>query len=164
MPIAERAIGAETYEPGQIPTGLRTRSGLMGALVCFEAMYPELVRTIVAGGVEMLANLSNDAWFGHATPAEQHLDMAALRAVETRRWLVRAATTGVSAIVDPWGRVVARIEFGRPGVISGEIRRSHAETVYQTWGDAPAWGAVGLALAASLGRRRTKHSLKGRPT
>jgi len=136
----------------------------MGAFVCFEAMYPELVRRIVGGGVEVLANLSNDAWFGSATPAEQHLDMAALRAVETRRWLVRAATTGVSAIVDPWGRVVARIQFGRPGVISGEIRRSHVETVYQRFGDAPAWGAVGLALAASLRRRRTEKGIEGRPS
>ena len=116
LPFAEG-----TYEPGLHPYALRTRAGLVGAFVCFEAMYPELVRRIAIGGPTLLANLSNDAWFGAEAPARQHLDMARMRAIEERRWLLRATTTGISAIVDPTGRVVAASDFGAPAVLEGEV-------------------------------------------
>ena len=145
VPFAEGS-----YEPGVHPYSLRTQVGLVGPFVCFEAMYPELVRRIVVGGATLLANLSNDAWFGARAPARQHLDMARLRAVEERRWLLRATTTGISAIVDPTGRVVAATSVGTPALLEGEVYPSQAVTPYQRWGDLTAWSAIGLVVAASI--------------
>ena len=143
LPFAEG-----TYEPGLHPYALRTDAGLVGPFVCFEAMYPELVRRIVVGGATLLANLSNDAWFGAPAPAREHLDMARLRAVEERRWLLRATTTGISAIVDPTGRVVAATSVGTPALLEGVVYPSQAATPYQRWGDLTAWCALGLVAAA----------------
>ena len=76
--------------------------------------------------------------------------MARLRAVEERRWLLRATTTGISAIVDPTGRVVAATSFGTPALLEGEVSPSHATTPYQRWGDLVAWGTLGLVVVASI--------------
>jgi apolipoprotein N-acyltransferase len=158
LPFAE-----ETYEPGLHPYALRTRAGLLGPFVCFEAMYPELVRRIVVGGAPLLANLSNDAWFGAPAAAREHLDMARLRAVEERRWLLRATTTGISAIVDPTGRVVAATEHGTPALLEGVVRPSHTVTPYQRWGDLVAWCALALVVGAPLWIELRRLRNGGRP-
>lgn len=145
LPFAEG-----TYEAGLHPYSLRTEAGLVGPFVCFEAMYPGLVRRIVVGGATLLANLSNDAWFGAEAPARQHLDMARLRAVEERRWLLRATTTGISAIVDSTGHIVAATAVGTPALLEGEVYPSQAATPYQRWGDLTAWCALGLVVAAPI--------------
>jgi apolipoprotein N-acyltransferase len=86
-----------------------------------------------------------------------HLDMARLRAVEQRRWLVRATTTGISAIVDPHGRIVAESASDVPATLQGTVRPSGSVTAYQRQGDFVAWIAVGIGIAATmvsyLGRR-----------
>jgi apolipoprotein N-acyltransferase len=122
-------------------------------------MYPELVRRLVVGGATLLANVSNDAWFGARAPARQHLDMARLRAVEERRWLLRATTTGISAIVDPTGRLVATTDVGTPAMLEGEVHPSQEKTPYQRWGDLAAWCAVALVIAAPIWveRRRSRN-------
>jgi apolipoprotein N-acyltransferase len=155
VPFAERR-----YEPGPGPQVLYTAVGPVGAFVCFEAMYPERVRGFAARGAVLLANLSNDAWLGAASAAEHHLAMAALRAVENRRWLVRATTTGISAVVDPRGRITARTRYDGSGILVAPVRVSAARTPYQRWGDAGAWTAMSIAIALSLwhGLRSTQPS------
>jgi apolipoprotein N-acyltransferase len=113
-------------------------------------MYPELVRWLVRGGATVLANLSNDAWSAPAR-GPMHLDMARLRAVEERRWLVRATTTGISAIVDPSGRIVAESAVDAPAVVEGVVRTSRTITPYQAWGDLVAWLAAVVATATTVG-------------
>jgi apolipoprotein N-acyltransferase len=113
-------------------------------------MYPELVRRFAIGGAEVLANLSNDSWFGAAAPARHHLEIASVRAIENRRYLVRATTNGFSAVIDPYGRVVARATFGSPEVLTEPVRMSRVRTLYQRWGDAVAWLALAVALAGSV--------------
>jgi apolipoprotein N-acyltransferase len=159
LPFAERELGAAGLEPGREPYLLRAGVGLVGTFVCFEAMYPNLVRRLAVGGAEVLANLSNDAWFGHAAPAQHLLDIASVRAIENRRYLVRATSTGFSAVIDPHGRVLARSALAVPQVLSEVVRRSRVRTPYQRWGDAGAWAAVALVVAVTLhqlaaGRRR----------
>jgi len=151
-----------TYEPGLHPYALRTEVGLVGPFICFEAMYPELVRRIVVGGATLLANLSNDAWFGAHAPAQAHLDMARLRAVEERRWLLRATTTGISAIVDSTGRVVAATRVGTPALLEGEVSPSHTTTPYQRWGDLTAWCTLGLVVAAPIWVQMSKSRSGGK--
>jgi apolipoprotein N-acyltransferase len=113
-------------------------------------MYPELVRRLASGGAVLLANLSNDAWFASGAAARMHLDMARLRAVEGRRWLVRATTTGISAIVDPHGRIVATSALDVPAVVEGDVRPSGGTTWYGRHGDVAAWSAAAIALAVTI--------------
>jgi apolipoprotein N-acyltransferase len=148
----------QAYEPGRGTTSLRSRVGLLGTFICFEAMYPELVRRFASGGARLLVNVSNDDWFGHPSAARHHFDIARLRAIESRRWLLRAATTGYSAIVDPWGRIVAQSGFGEPAILSAEVVPRSTTTPYHQFGDLFAWGCVawiGIASAVRLRPGRT---------
>jgi apolipoprotein N-acyltransferase len=153
LPFAERGTGA-ALDAGRRFSALRSGVGLVGTFVCFEAMYPALVRRLAANGAEVLANLSNDAWFDHEAPAQHHLDIASVRAIENRRYLVRSTTTGFSAVIDPHGQVVGRTHLGGVEVLARPIRRSRIRTMYQWWGDVPAWLTAAAAIGGSLRRRR----------
>jgi apolipoprotein N-acyltransferase len=105
---------------------LLSAAGLrVGALLCIEGMFPELAHRAVREGAEVLVTLSNDAWFGDAAAARQQLDIATLRAVEQRRYLVRAAATGVSAVVDAHGQVLERSTFDTDAVLNATVRAAH---------------------------------------
>ncbi len=161
MPFAEVVTptpGSDVvpYLPGRRLLRLRGAIGEIGSFVCFEAMYPELIRRLADPGAELLVNLSNDRWFGHAASARHHLDLASVRAIENRRYLVRAASTGISSVVDPYGQPVALSAFGRPDVLIAEVRRGRTRTPYHRWGDAPAWAAVAVAVAATIRTTRRR--------
>ncbi len=157
VPFAE-TTGDTAYTPGAGPAVLPSNAGRLGMLLCFEAMSPELARETVAAGAQVLVNLSNDSWFGSEAAARHHLEIATMRAVENRRWLVRAATTGYSAIVDPGGRMRAVSAFDRPAVLHAAVAPSDVVTVYQRVGDVPLAIAVVLAVVGALwvGRRRER--------
>src|SRR6185436_18227813 len=91
-----------------------------GVSICHEITYPELIAESVRDGAQLLVNIANDGWLdgGHAFAGRQHLAMAVFRAVENRRYVVRAATTGNSAVIDPYGRVVDALPAGRAGVLT----------------------------------------------
>ena len=129
------------YAPGAAPRLLDTRSARVGAFLCAETLYPEVARGLARAGAELLANPSNDYWLGAPRAAAAQLANATFRAIENRRWLVRATATGVTAIVDAHGRVAARSRGDGPEIVAAELRRSRAVTVYQRVGD------VGVALA-----------------
>jgi apolipoprotein N-acyltransferase len=128
----------------------------LGPLLCIESMFPDAVSRAVRQGADVLVNLSNDAWFGHSAPARQQLEIAMLRAVENRRYLVRAAATGFSAVVDPHGCAVVESAFGAEQVLNATVRASHTRSPYQRWGDAFAWLVMaGVAAASALALRPT---------
>ncbi len=99
-------------------------------LICYEAIFPG-----TRNRAEWLLNVTNDAWFGHTPGPYQHLHQARLRAVERGVPLIRAANTGISAIVDPYGRIVGKLDLGRRDVIDGTLPKSIAEPPYSRWGD-----------------------------
>lgn len=117
-----------------------------GVVICFEAILPGLVRRHVREGAEFLVNITNDSWFGNTGACEQHAFISLIRAVEHRRWMVRAANTGLSMIVDPWGRVVRRGGLFRPEVIAGTVKPRTDRSAYARVGDWAAW----LGLIAAL--------------
>src|SRR5262249_16459982 len=84
------------FEPGTGATPLPAERLRPGPLICYEAVFPELTRAWVRQGAEAIVNLTNDAWYGDTAMPRQHLSMAILRAVESRRWLLRCANTGIS--------------------------------------------------------------------
>jgi apolipoprotein N-acyltransferase len=135
-----------SYTPGRVVDVLHTATARVGTFVCLEAMYPELVRGFANVGAELLVNVSNDAWFGAGPAAEHHLDIASVRAIENRRFLLRATSTGYSAVIDPHGQIVARSGLDEPAVLSELVRVSHTVTPYQRVGDLAAWLAVVTAL------------------
>ncbi len=141
------------YTPGRGGFVLPGTALRLGTVVCLEAMLPQLARQAVRQGAEILVTLSNDAWFGAAAPARHQLDIATLRAVENRRYLVRAAASGVSAVIDPHGRTLAQSAFDAQQVLNATVHAAHAATPYQRWGDAPAWLVIAGVAAATLRSR-----------
>jgi len=158
------------FSEGEGPALLHTRIGPVAPVICFEGIFPHLVRGPMADGAVLLVNLSNDAWLGRRGGPEQHLAMVTLRAVENRTWVVRATTTGVSAIIDPFGRVIARTATFTPAVLDGEIVPLHVATFYKRFGDVFAYGCLlGLAFVATVdglrvrtARRAADRTVRGR--
>jgi len=122
--------------------------------ICYEVVYPNLVRDFVRGGSELLTTITNDAWFGATSAPYQHFEQASMRAIEEGRYLVRAANTGISGIVDPYGRVVSRTGIYEPRVLVGDARFLRVSTVYARNGDVVAYGSVLLTAALLLASRR----------
>jgi apolipoprotein N-acyltransferase len=135
------------------PALLRTRIGDVATLICFEAIFPEVVRRQTAAGAGLLVNLSNDGWFGPSGGADQHLSMVALRAVESRLWVVRATTTGISAVVDPYGRITTHAPVFTAATIDARVVPMQVTTPYERIGDLFAWLCVAVAALALLVRR-----------
>lgn len=144
--LAGGTIGA--FTPGREATVFSASIGRFGVVICYEAIFPGQVRTFFLQGADFLINITNDAWFGRSAAPAQQLAMAAFRAVENRAYLVRAANTGVSAIVAPDGRVLQASELFTTAVIWGTIAPRPGLSLYTRYGDLFAWGTVVVALAA----------------
>jgi apolipoprotein N-acyltransferase len=119
----------------------------LGVSICFEGIFPGLVRRFPLNGAEILANITNDGWYRHTAAPEQHLASNVLRAVENRRWLVRAANTGISAIIDPKGRLSERSGLLEEAVLRGMVTPIRDLTLYSRFGGWFAW----LCLLSALG-------------
>ncbi|MEQ8253046.1 MAG: apolipoprotein N-acyltransferase [Smithellaceae bacterium] len=107
----------------------------IGVLICYEGILPSAAREYKKKGSQLLVNITNDAWFGATSAPFQHFSMAVFRAVETRFYLVRAANTGVSAIVDPRGEIVAGTNIFERAAIKGKVKYSNIQTIYAEYGD-----------------------------
>ena len=124
--------------------------------ICYEIIYPGLVRELVLAGSRLLTTVTNDAWYGRSAAPHQHFQQATMRAIEQGRFLVRSANTGISGIIDPYGRVMARSALFEPAVVVDDVRLLDVLTVYGRIGDAPAYAGVAITvLALGRGRRRT---------
>ena len=121
-------------------------------LVCYEIIFPEAVPAGERPG--WLVNLTNDGWFGASSGPYQHLQQARLRAIEQGLPLVRAANTGISAVVDPLGRITAALPLGTEGVLDARLPKAAPPTFYSRTGDLPTGIAVALATVLVLRSRR----------
>ncbi len=129
-----------------------------GLAICYEIIFPNLVRSQVARGARFLVTITNDAWYGTSSGPYQHFAMVRLRAVENRRYLVRAANTGISGIVDPWGRVLQRSELETEAVLVGQVEGHQAMSLYASVGDVlPRACLLVTLLGAGLALRRRDH-------
>lgn len=145
------------FEPGTAMTLLPARFQL-GVAVCYEVVFPSHAAAAARAGAEVLVTLTNDGWYGFSWAPRQHFAQVRLRAAEQRRWFARAALTGISGFVDPWGRVVGRLDVGERGVLTAALTPSRTLTPQARWGD---WWAVLSAVAVlvlvasfALGRSR----------
>ena len=133
----------------------------VSAFICYEAIFPDLIRQFTVRGADLLVNITNDAWYGYSSAPYQHLAMAAFRAVENEKYLVRAANTGITAVVDPRGRIVEKTALFRPGTLVREVAFVPGTTFYARHGDVFAWGclAAAAAVTAATWRRRQRSAI-----
>ncbi|MCB1691280.1 MAG: apolipoprotein N-acyltransferase [Pseudomonadales bacterium] len=146
LPMSHAIPGPADQLP-MVAAGMR-----LSVSICYEVVYPELVRTSVTDP-GLLITISNDTWFGHSIGPLQHLEMAQARALENGRYLVRGTNNGVTAIVDPLGRVVARLPQFEKGVLRGEVRQMTGTTPFVRWGSWPVLAFAALLLVVMAGLR-----------
>jgi apolipoprotein N-acyltransferase len=108
-------------------------------------VYPSLAREFVANGSTLLATITNDAWFGRTSAPYQHFQLGAIRAVEQARYLVRAANTGISGAIDPYGRVLAETPLFEPAAITVDVNLLTERTIYSRTGDVVVWMSLVVA-------------------
>jgi apolipoprotein N-acyltransferase len=144
------------FTPGGDPVLLDTPIGPAGVMICNEGFFAEPAAERVRAGATLLVNLANDSWLADPKFSEPAFEMVVLRAIEQRRWIIRASTAGPSALVDPFGRVVARGPLLSEAIVTGAVAARTEVTPYDRAGDAFAWSCLAIALAATLlpgGRR-----------
>jgi apolipoprotein N-acyltransferase len=154
-PLVE-AVGP--FSAGTDPTLLPVDDHRLSVAICYEVVYPALVRRFVNRGSELLTTITNDAWFGTTSAPHQHFAQAAMRAIEEGRYLVRSANTGISGIVDPYGRVVEKTDIFQPAVLVGEARFLQTSTFYARHGDILAYASL-VVTSALIAFSRRSHTI-----
>ncbi len=135
LPFIEKlVVGVGDFSPGSI-SPLPVNGGEIGVLVCFEGIFPDLARDYVRKGSDLLVNITNDAWFGRSSAPAQHLAMTRFRAIENRRWVARAANTGISALIAPDGTMEEQSPVFKDLFLRGEVRLRDEITLYNRLGD-----------------------------
>lgn len=144
------------FTPGDAGPPLPTALGAAGVLICNEVLFGESARARVAAGASYLVVLSNDTWIGDRKFSAIAFDMSVMRAVEERRYLIRASTSGPSAIVDPLGRIMAKSGMFTREVVTGTAAASDVRTVYSRAADAFALACIGAVIIGLADRIRTR--------
>jgi apolipoprotein N-acyltransferase len=130
-----------------------------GVAICYEVIFPNLVRQFAENGAEFLVTVTNDAWFGASSAASQHFSMVAFRAVENHLAFARSANTGISGFIDPFGRIVEATPIFTEQAVNATIQAWRPRTFYSRHGDVFAYGcAIICALLFLFGLFRTKES------
>lgn len=151
--IKQWAEFVSELEPGTRPEVFIGPPAPFAAVICYEGIFPGLVRSFITRGARLVINLSNDAWFGRTSGPLQHLAMYPFRAVEHRVAVVRAANTGISAFISPAGQIVQSMGLFERGVLTGHVPLRKQTTVYSRFGDWFAYVGLlvsGVGIAASV--------------
>lgn len=140
---------------------MKLNGQMLGISICYEDAFARDVHRTLPDAT-LLVNISNDAWFGKSAAAEQHLQLAQMRAIEFARPMVRANNTGVTAVIDAKGRVTDRIPSWQTGILETTVQGAKGYTPYMVWGDLPmliVWLAgIGIAVGQHLRRGRARAS------
>ncbi|KZZ58813.1 hypothetical protein A3762_06480 [Oleiphilus sp. HI0125] len=141
------------FEAGDSLTALTFKGRRISTPICYETVIPELVREMVANNhAELIISVANDSWFGMSKEPYIHLAMAKLRAIEHRRWFVRATNGGISAVINPAGRVVNNVPLGEEGVRASIVDWRSEQTLYTLYGNWFVSVVMGLTLLTLLTR------------
>lgn len=130
LPINKLVEGAGDFSPGDGPGILVSGPSRSGMLICYEGIFPGLAQKRVEAGSNLLVTISNDAWFGRTSAPLQHLALTVLRAVEQNRWLIRSTNTGISAFVDPLGRLVQSTGLFTDATLVQTVHLNEDRTVF----------------------------------
>jgi apolipoprotein N-acyltransferase len=152
------------FEPGNKFTVFRIEEIAFAVTICWENIFPNLIREFVRDGAKLIVNMTNEAWFGDTAAPSQFLSMSVFRAVENRVAIARAANTGISGFIDPFGRILGTVSKADKdafveGFLVKEIYQNQANTFYTRYGDLFTFNCVGaylVMLLLSLVRRQTR--------
>jgi len=126
----------------------------VGVIICYESIFPDEVREFAANGAQVFVNISDDGWYGETSAPFQHLQMARMRAIENHRWILLDTNNGVTASIDPMGRVVKEAERNVRTALIAPFSPQMESTFYSRLGDVFAWICVVISLVAVLARFR----------
>jgi apolipoprotein N-acyltransferase len=143
-------LGEGDFSPGDEYTVFEIDDLKFAAVICFESIYPDLVRGFVRRGAEFIVNVTNDEWFGPSLGPYQHAQMAVMRAVEFRVGLARCANTGISMFVDPYGRVTSKTEIFKRRILTGDVVAGTGGTFYLKAGKYFEIGMMAAVLALAV--------------
>jgi apolipoprotein N-acyltransferase len=143
------------YVPGKHVVVSPIGAHKLGTFICYESVFPNFVRKFAAGGAELLVNISNDGWFGKSYARDQHLEMVRMRAAENRRWLLRATNDGITATIDPAGRLRGTLPSYVQATSYTGFGYTSGQTLYTRCGDwfpllCAIWAVMGLVAAKVL--------------
>ena len=134
--VSDSLSSGDAMMPDGPATAVSVRETVpVGCAVCYESVYGEYCTQYVRNGARLLTVITNDAWWGDTPGYRQHLAYSCLRAIETRRWIARSANTGISAIIDPSGKVVSHTSWWQPAVLKGKVGLNDGQTFFVIHGD-----------------------------
>lgn len=140
--------GVGDMDRGSERTVFRTGGQAIGVFICYESIFGDEVRQFVQNGAEVLVNISDDGWYGDTSAPWQHLDMVRMRAVENHRWILRSTNTGVTAVIDPYGRVTASATRHIRTALRANFDYEQGMTFYTRYGDIFAYLCAFVTLVA----------------
>ncbi len=138
VPIIRKILGTADmgdWARGHDFTVFNWSRGTLSALICFEAIFPDLTREFTRRGSQLLAVVTNDGWFGRLVGAQQHAELAVLRTVENGVPMIRSANNGISFIVDPYGRILKQTPLFVQTILAGQVPQPLTPTLYRRYGD-----------------------------
>ena len=156
--VGKLVAGVGDFRQGQGFYPLVLNNRRLGILICYEGIFPEAARDYKLKRANLLVNITNDAWFGETSAPYQHLSMTVFRAIENRLFLVRAANTGISAIIDPRGDILLQSKLFERSALNGSIKIVDEKSFYAAYGDVFVFvcAAFLLAIFILVLKRRTK--------
>ena len=137
---------AGDFTPGNFVTSFSLNGKHIGVMICYEDIIPQFTRKVASLKPHLLVNITNDAWFGKTSEPYQHLLLATFRSIENRLFLIRSTNTGVSAVIDPVGRILKETDLDNPETLVAEVALLQTETPYQKYRDLFAWTCSFLTL------------------
>jgi apolipoprotein N-acyltransferase len=157
--------GGLTKEVGEFQRGtarqpLSTGDERIGVFICYESIFPDEVRQFADNGAQVFVNISNDGWYGDSGAYAQHLNQTRMRAIENDRWILSATDTGVTASIDPWGRIAARIPRKERTVLVAPYALTSVTTFYTRHGDWFAYACAIISIGALIARASNSHTAK----
>jgi apolipoprotein N-acyltransferase len=149
--------GGLTKEVGEFEHGISRKpldagGTKLGVFICYESVFPDDVRQFANNGAQVFVNISNDGWYGDSGAYAQHLNQTRMRAIENNRWLLSATDTGVTASIDPWGRVVAKIPRKERAALVAPYALTSVTTFYTRHGDSFAYACAIISAGALISR------------
>lgn len=127
-----------------------------GVVICYESVFPDEVREFAANGAQVFVNISDDGWYGETSAPYQHLQMSRMRAIENHRWVLLSTNNGITAVIDPLGRVINKAERNVRAVLIARYAPQMETTFYTSYGDIFAWACVVISLIAIFVRFRIR--------
>ncbi len=140
----------------------RTGGHRYGVFICYESIFADEIRQFAVNGAEVFVNISDDGWYGDTSAPWQHLNMARMRAIENRRWILRDTNNGTTTIIDPYGRLTVSIPRNIRGALSGSYGFRDDLTFYSRYGDVFAMLCAIIAIVFTA--RASKVLFRGNPT